>query len=382
VEVRREAVGSLVDIGTQHSLNPLIEKTRDNDPEVQMLAVDGIVNFYYPGYVEKGWASKITSAVRKRFERENRDIIDPYVTVRPEAIEAIARLITGGSSMESRATAARAAGILRGKAAIDDLIKALRSKDDTIMYESLIALQKIRDTSAGPRVIFLLRDLEDRIQIAAIETVGLLRTREAVEELQRAYREARNDKVRRAALSALAMVPHETSRPYFQQGFTSRDEHVRTAAAEGYARLRHSADAPALLTAFESERKMPPRLALAFALVANGRYSVDPMAPLTYLVNTLNSRAWRGVAEPYLVELAREPQVRQALHGFLRQANREEKIGLARVLAMSGDQDTVATLDALTRDADSEVAAEAVRSLRTLRARLRQTASVEESSAR
>jgi HEAT repeat protein len=255
---------------------------------------------------------------------------------------------------------------------VEELFKALRSKDDKVMYEALIALQKIRDTSAGTGVIFLLRDLEDRIQIAAIETVGLLRTREAIEELQRDYREARNDRVRRAALSALSMVPAESSRPYFQQGFTSRDENVRASAAEGYGRLKSPADVPALRRAFDAERKMPPRLALAFALVNNGQHGVDPEGPLTYLVNTLNSRAWRGVAEPYLVELARDPAVRAAVNGFLRQGNREEKMGLARVLSLSGDQDSLTTLEALTRDADTDVAAEAVRSLRNLRARLGQ----------
>ena len=54
VDVRREAVRSIVAIGTQHSLDPLIAATHDNDPEVQVRAVDGLVNFYVPGYIESG----------------------------------------------------------------------------------------------------------------------------------------------------------------------------------------------------------------------------------------------------------------------------------------------------------------------------------------
>ena len=36
------------------------------------------------------------------------------------------------------------------------------------MYESLIALQKIRDPAAGPGMAFLLRDLDEKVQMAAL----------------------------------------------------------------------------------------------------------------------------------------------------------------------------------------------------------------------
>ena len=88
--------------------------------------------------------------------------------------------------MEARANAARALGILRSKAAVPDLVAALRSKDkDTdVIFESLIALQKIRDESAAPGVAFLLRDLDQKVQLAAIETVGLLQNQSSVPQLQ------------------------------------------------------------------------------------------------------------------------------------------------------------------------------------------------------
>ena len=97
-------------------------------------------------------------------------------------------------------------GVLRGRAAIPDLVEALHSKDDIVMYESLIAIQKIRDPSAAPRIAFLLRDLDEKIQIAALETTGLLRNRDAAPDVRDALEHARNVKVKRAALSALAML--------------------------------------------------------------------------------------------------------------------------------------------------------------------------------
>src|SRR6476469_4056721 len=58
-DVRVEVVKQLTDIGTQRSLDPLIEATRDNDPEVQIRAIDGLVNFYLPGYVQSGFAASL-----------------------------------------------------------------------------------------------------------------------------------------------------------------------------------------------------------------------------------------------------------------------------------------------------------------------------------
>src|SRR5215467_3846832 len=53
-DVRAESVRQLTEIGTGRSLDPLIQGTGDNDPEVQIRATDGLVNFYLPGYVQSG----------------------------------------------------------------------------------------------------------------------------------------------------------------------------------------------------------------------------------------------------------------------------------------------------------------------------------------
>jgi HEAT repeat protein len=367
-DVRIEAVKSIVGIGTQHSLDPLIAATRDNDPEVQLRSTDGLVNFYVPGYVQTG-ISRLTSNIRGRFEKENTDIIDPYITVRPEVIAALGRLARGGVSMDVRANAARAVGILRGREAVPDLLEALQTKDDNVLFESLIALQKIRDPDAGPRIFFLVRDLNERVQIAAIETTGLLKAKEAAPQLQSVFDSASSDRVRRATLSALAMLADPASRPYFQRGFSDKDDQVRAAAAEGFARLQNPADRPMIEKAFNAEKKMPARLAQAFALVWLGHRGTEEFAPLTYLVNTLNSKSYRDVARPYLVELARDVGIRGLLHSYLKNGNREEKTGILRVLAISGDRASLSVVEPLMKDADSEVAQQAIRTVRTLQAR-------------
>src|SRR6266850_2618199 len=164
LDIRVEAVKSIVDIGTQRSLDPLIEATSDSDAEIQIRATDGLVNFYLPGYVRTGFSARLQrvgTGIKGKFTDTNDQVIDAYVQVRPEVITALGKLARGGVSMEVRANAARAVGILRGQQAVPDLIEALRSKDSEVIYESLIAFQKIGDPKAGPGIMFLLRELNE-----------------------------------------------------------------------------------------------------------------------------------------------------------------------------------------------------------------------------
>ena len=372
-DIRAEAVKQLTEVGTAGSLDPLIQATQDNDPEIQVLATDGLVNFYSPGYVKTGISGslrKVGTTIKGKFTDTNDLVIDPYVTVRSEVIAAIARLVTGGASMESRANAAHAEGILRGRAAVPELVEATHSKDTDVIYESLVALQKIRDESTGSRIAFRLHDLDPKVQIAAIQTTGILLNKAAVPDLTDVLNHTRDAKVKREALTAIAMLPVPESRSLYAVYLHDKDDRMRAAAAEGYARLRAPADVPMIEKAWQEEGKPAPRLSLAFALVMSGKTDLSEFSPLQFLINNLNSAAYNGVAYPFLVELARDPAVRQALYAPLGTATKDEKIGLARVLARSGDSGSVAPLEKLSKDNDPAVAQEGLRALRSLQSRM------------
>ena len=373
LDTRVEAVKQLIGVGGKDTIDPLIRATRDADPEMQIRAADGIVNFYVPGYVKTGPGASLVRAgasIKARLSDSNDQIVDAFIAVRPEAIGALGQLARGGSSYDSRATACRALGILRGKAAVPELVEALRTKDNGVMYEALIALQKIRDTSAGPRVTFLLRDLDDKVQNAAIETAGLLHSTDALPALRTVISSPRNVKIERAALAALAMMAEVRDRELLTARLTSRDDRIRAAAAEGLGRQANPQDQAALKKAWQDEEKMLPRLGAAFGLVLGGNLDMAENAPFRYLLNTLNSGSYREVAYAYLVEAARNKTVLEALYGPLGKGTRDEKIQLSRVLAESGDDTSVAPLDRASRDADEEVQREGLRALRSLRARL------------
>jgi len=372
VDVRREAVKAIVGIGGISTLDPLVAASRDDDPEIQERAVDGMVNFYLPGYVGKGWMDSVRragSSVAGMFGDQNDQMIDPDTPVRAEVIEAVVRLIGGAASVEARANAARVAGILRTRAALPALSAALKSKDDGLMFEALIAMQKIRDASAGPGALFLVRDLNEKLQIAAIDLVGLLRTTDAVPDLKRVV-ENGNKKPRRAALSALGQIADPGSLAYFERYLDDKDEGMRAAAAEGIGRVGVPADRARVQEMFQSEKKISLRLSLAFALAGLGDIDEATDGPLRYLSSNLTSRSWKGVASPFLAELARKPQVRQVIHQMLSNlGDKDELMGLAGVLAQSGGQDSIAPLEQLSRNADPAISKEALRALRLIRTR-------------
>jgi len=371
-EIRLEAVKQISEIGTQYSLDPLIQATRDNDADIQIRATDGLVNFYLPGYLKTGISAplrRVGTSIKGRFTDTNDQVIDPYVQPRADVIAALGALARGGAHMESRANAARAIGILRGKAAVPDLIQALHAKDTQLIYESLVALQKIRDPEAAASMAFLLRDLDPKVQVAAIETTGLLGNKSAAPELAGVLGGARDNRVRRAALTALAMLPVASSREIYARYLQDKDDKLRGAAAEGFARLKNPADRPTLEKAYQDEGKTSPRLSLAFALVMLGKTEISEFSPLQYLINTLNSAAYHGEAFPFLVELARDPAIRKSLYTPLLLGTKDEKIYLARVMARSGDRSDVPELEKLSHDADPEVAQEGLRALRNLQAR-------------
>jgi HEAT repeat protein len=373
LDTRIETVKQLTSIGGKDSIDPLIRATKDADPEVQIRATDGLVNYYLPGYVKQGLGSSVIragSAVKAKFNDSNDQTIDSFVTVRPEVIDALGLLVRGGSSLDSRANACRALGILRGRAALPELTDALRSKDNNIMYEALAAIEKIRDRSAGPKITYLLRDLDDRVQMTAIETVGVLRSTEALPTLRNIVASPRNTKAERSALAAIAMMPEAQDRDLFLRYLNAKDEKLRASSAEGLGRINNPSDLAIIDKAWHEEDKMAPRLAAAFGLVMEGKLDLGEEGAFRYLINNLNSAAWHDTAYAYLSEAALHKPVLQALYTQLDPGSRDEKIYLARVLSVSGDGSAVPYLEKLSRDTDAEVSKEGLRALRSLRARL------------
>jgi HEAT repeat protein len=372
--VRVEAVNAIVALGSTASLDPLLSATHDTDAEVRVRATDGIVNVYVPGYVANsglsGYVTRGLRQVKAFFSARNDKVIDDDVKVREDVGPAIAEEVNFGDELTPRSNAALAAGILRLKVAVPALLQALHAKDNDLIFESLVALQKIHDPSAGEGVGFLVRDLDERTQVTTLETVGVLHSTEAAPDVRYALENARNPKVKRAALSALAMLAVPEDRIIFRQYVINADPALRAAALEGLGRLREPEDTPTIQTSFdEANADWRIHLAAAFALVTEGNVSTEEFSPLPYLVENLNSRQRADVADAYLKELIHRDEVRRNIVKTLDEATKAQKLALCWIFGESHSSDMLPALQRLAGDSDGEVEIAAKRAEHVLNTR-------------
>ena len=366
--VRVEVVNALIRMRSIEAQPMLITATSDTSPNVQASAVDGLVSLYVPDYVKLGRLAalkSVASSLKARFSKPSPLVVSAYVNVSPAALEAIANVLIRGGGNEAKANAARALGVLRGAAHTDALLEGARSRDSTTIIESVLAIKKLQATSVGPDIVFLLRDPALAVQEAAIVTAGQLRTREAVPQLVEISNESRKARIRALALTALAKIPDNGQRRLFTTFLSHKDKLMRAAAAEGLGRIGNRADARVVDHQFSIEKAEGVRLSLAFAGVLLG----NPLR-ISYLIEGLNSTTRRLEARPFLVELARDPEILSKLYIPLTTGTVPQRRHLAFVLSESGTQESIPHLENLTRDGIPEVAAAAVEALRVLRARL------------
>lgn len=369
VSVRFAATEALLSVGGAQATDALRTSCQDGSAEIQRLAVAGIVNFYIPGYAKPGVRGKL-SELANRVRRSEEPVVDSFVKVRSEDIEALRRVLREGASAEAKLAAAQGLASLRARSALPDLYPSLRSKDDAMMLAALRAIETSGDKEAAQQTVILLRDLNDRIQLRAITINGVFQNEGALADLAEVFARGRSAKSRAAALEAIAMIAAAESRGLFEQNLAAKEGILRGLAAEGLGRLG-AADLKAKLEElFSAEGDMRARLGMAFALVKLGNQETSEFSPLTYLFNSLNSAAWHDFAQSYLTELARVPAIRLGLAAKLPGATKSEKIGLAWVLSLEGSTADQPAIDSLSNDNNPEVAREGIRAARALRARL------------
>ena len=200
--------------------------------------------------------------------------------VRPDVIAALGQLARGGRAWTSRANACRAIGILRGQAAFPDLIEALRSKDNDVMYESLVAMQKIGDPAAGPQhhlpAARSRRPRADRRPSKPPACCGYGRSADAAGIVAN----PRNNKAERAALARHRHDAGAADRDLFLRELASKDEKTARRRGRGSGQNRESGRSARVEKAWKDEDKMAPRLAAAFALVMDGKLELSEDSPV------------------------------------------------------------------------------------------------------
>lgn len=364
-KVRREVVVGLASFNTQKALDALITATRDTDSDVRVLAVQGLVGYYTGQIPSTGFVAFWKRAWRNaknRFVEENVHI-DPGVKVDPKVVSALTAAMKDTESIKAARQAADGLGILLARDAVPDLVTAANSFDEDLAVESLNALAKIKNVSAGPKLVNLLESPNQEVKREAAVTLGILRTNEALPKLQSLYENSPDAKTREKSLEGLAYLGNPISTPMFVKALWSSNGTHRTFAAEGLGRAGDPQPMPDLLKAVQMEKGGDAKLAMEFAITSLGRDDF-----LSRLVSDLGSS--RGdSAQNYLVELGRKPEFLSKLYPYLENNDSAVRRRLSTVLLYSGDATSIEPLERLSHDRNTEVASEATRALRAIRAR-------------
>lgn len=365
--VRSEVIVALEKLHTLAAQSALLKATEDTDPGVRELAVEAVVGWYTGEVPALGFKSHVATSYHQAMGwfQGNASSTVGGAGLSPEVINALETAMMDTRSIQAARRAAWGLGVLRARAAVPDLIKAAHSDDDALADNSLNALAKIQDITAGPQIVDLLDSASNPVKQTAAVTVGVLRTKTAVPKLEDVYKNDANDNNRRAALDGLAYTGDPSAYPIFLQALSSKDAKERTYAAEGLARAGNSQALPALQKRMVVEKKEGVKLAIEFA-----ETSLGEQQRLSDLVNALSSRSYGDVAQSYLIELTRKKPLLQALCTHLNDRNATVRLRLCNVLAVSGDTSTLARLQPLTRDGNGDVAAAALHATQDIRARM------------
>jgi HEAT repeat protein len=230
--------------------------------------------------------------------------------------------------------------------------------------EALNSLDKIKDTSVGPQLLDLLESSNKEIVRDSVVTLGILRTQDALSKLQLIYENNPDQKTREKALEGLAYLGNRISVPLFIKALWSVDDPMRTHAAEGLAHAADPKSLPEIQKAISVEKKADPKLAMEFALAAMGQKDY-----FSVMVDEVGSKLRGHVAQAYLRELTQEPDSPSLLYPYLNHSSAAVRKGLCSVLMFTGDRSSLPEVERLSRDSDSDVATEALRAMRAIRAR-------------
>jgi HEAT repeat protein len=359
-EVRRAAVVALAKIRGGGSLEGLITASRDTDPQVRIVAVDALSGYYLGRAPSIGLMGSLKHATEGRADESVR--IDPGVAADPKVIDALRAALEDTRSIQAARHAAKGLGILVAKSAVPALVKAAHSPDEELAREALNSLDKIKDLSAGPQLVDLMDSRNKAVRQDALLTVGLLRTREATAKLQIIAQNDQDKKARRNAFQGLAYLGEPVSYDLFVRTLGEKDKAYRAFAAEGLGRIGDKRAIPELNKALAAENDGAARLAEQFALTRGGE------SKLSELVAALGSGNW-DPALAYLIELGHDPQIARHLPTYLHNKDANIRRRLCTVLMHTGDASSIAPLEAASKDSNNDVAAEALRALRAVRAR-------------
>lgn len=372
VEVRRAVVVAFQGLLDVRAGKTLADMLHDTDTMVRQKAIRALIDTYLGQNASSlGTAVKKVGSIFNPRVDTNNDIIEPDLIIPSEVISALADCLKDANN-GIRRDAAQALGILRGDKAVPDMVAALKAESDkNVIKEIIRSFSKIGNATPGNELLHFTQFNDTSIEEEAIMALGILKVEGAVERLTRIYKSgsaerrrilgiipaSRSDLLNVRALQALSQIGSSQSKEVFFEVLTHADPGYRQAGAEGLARLKAVDNTQDVLAARQKETKDNPRMAQDFALFRFGKGEF-----LDELVAGMDGG--NEFAYSYLMEL-KDGEV-NSLYRFLDHESPKIRARMAEILGHIGNESTLAKLEPLTNDRDSQVLAAAVKAQRRL----------------
>jgi HEAT repeat protein len=360
--VRRQVEFTLEQMGDIAVLPGLVQLSADSEPDIRDRAVQALVNLHLPRAGGPTAALvKLGNLINPWADEHADTVVEPDVPVDPSVITALRARMTDTED-RIRRNAGQGLGILRGEAAIPELLVAVgQDRDPLVRFEAVRALRKIGNPAVGSRLQPMLNLNMEKVRNEIITTLGTLKYREAVPELTRIYEESKPaERSRTLALSALADIADPASRPVFLAAKADKDLNIRLYANEGLARLADPSYGTVISAERLVEKNARVQVAQAFGLLRIGREEY-----LEELVRALGGWGTKDLAREYLLET--QVSERPALFA-MHSKNATVRAELADVFGLMGDREALPALEELVHDTDSGVARNAERAVRRITA--------------
>jgi len=134
-------------------------------------------------------------------------------------------------------------------------IKGLRSSDPIIQRKSIEVLTQLRDTRAIPNLIEVATNVKNNVFIrtSAIDSLGILHSKEATEILCKLIIEDKEPQIRQQAAVSLGYIGDKSSIPYLIKGIDDPHDGTKYASIQTLGLIRSTEAIPSLISHLKND---------------------------------------------------------------------------------------------------------------------------------
>jgi HEAT repeat protein len=368
-EVRVSALRLLEDAKYPEAVVPIAALINDPIDEIQLEAIDAELSFFLADALPRKSRVAFFVEVRSEGRGPRAFQVGPLAAwpkkAPPEVVKALLQAVDD-ETQRVRVEAIYTLGVIGGGPLTGDeaaqLIKALDHYDPAVRAAAARVIGRLGAANAGDALMNAMNDSNTQVRYASMCALGEIGEARAVQALTEQFTFYGKGEGAWAALSALARIAHPSSVPLFRAHLENRDPYLRRAAAEGLGRTGDTSELERLRTAASSDESEMVRAASAFALQKLGENY------LGRLVDSLDSDRMAPQVQSYLLELGSEAAA--GLVPSLQEPDEAVRRHVAQVLGGIGSESTVASLTALLKDRDKDVARAAKLAIERIRMRM------------